>query len=339
MKKTIFIAMIMACTLACKKNIDSLAEESPKELSKNVAKNVKSFTDFLDRKKELANDSRSSNYISEYQVLPIGVDQYVETLDSYSNEQYHQVYGVVNQTPVSEELLQYDLDPNSTPEQAVYEIKSSLSSVLNINNFADQIPYDNYAVSQNLEVLQDNIISIANDELDKAILLDENSIDEGDVASTEVENRLRNRIITSINDHVSYTNYNLALTSQQKTSIAVSALYAMETLHTDNLMQNIGAAVRSSLDSVVQEQLQHYRDRVTDGLFSKIGKFIKKVVKSVAVVAWSAVVIVGSVIVATIMDDKNTPDMVTNTRAGLGLLAGVSYVASHSKKWWRWALS
>ncbi len=310
-----------------------------KDQSKVISQKVKSFADFLEKKKEVSLLNRATNSISELPLLPIGVDEYVKTLDNYSNEQYQRIYDIVDRTPVSQELVQYNIDPNMTLEQAVFEIKNSIGSVINIRNFVDETPFNSNVVSQNLEVLQNNLVSIAKDELDKALLIEETGIVDEDIASEEIEIRLRNRIMTSINDHVTYTNYNINLTSHQKTSIAVSALYAMETLHTDNLMDNIGVVVRSSLDNAVQERLNQYQNKASDGLIGKIGRFLKKVVKSVAVVAWSAVVIVGSVMVATIMDNNNTPAMITNTRAGLGLLAGVSYVASYSKKWWRWALS
>ncbi|KRT16582.1 hypothetical protein ASU31_07115 [Pedobacter ginsenosidimutans] len=342
MKKNLLMLFIVLLTMnSCKK---STAPE-PGDKPQTVAKDVRNFANFLE-KLRISNNTKgillkNENLEQGEPILSLGADQYLETLDPSAQLQYSEMQNLTEQI-VPPLTLDNEVDENLTTAQALIEAKANVASVLNIQNFTAQAENQDIALSANLDELSSSITNIANDELETALNTDESTIVNEEAAVEEVTTRLNNRIQTCINNHVQTSNYNLGLTSTQRTRIAVSSLYALETLQTPQLLEEVSIAVNNSLDEALVLATVSVRDQVlTKGFFSKIGNFFKKVVKVVAVVAWSVVSIVGVTVLAYLAGESNGgPNYNPNNDPTVigAFIAGVSYVAKNSKKWWRWAL-
>jgi len=342
MKKNLLMLFIVLFTMnSCKKS----NSPEPGDKPQTVEKDVRNFANFLEKLRISSNTKgvilKNESFEQEEPILSLGADQYLATLEPSAQLQYSEMQNLTEQI-VLPLALDNEVDENLTTAQALIEAKANVASVLNIQNFTAQAENQDIALSANLDELSSSITNIANDELETALNTDESTIVNEEAAVEEVTTRLNNRIQTCINNHVQASNYNLGLTSNQRTRIAVSSLYALETLQTPQLLEEVSIAVNNSLDEALVLATVSVRDHVlTKGFFSKIGNFFKKVVKVVAVVAWSVVSIVGITVLAALAADSNGgPNYNPNNDPTVigAFIAGVSYVAKNSKKWWRWAL-
>jgi hypothetical protein len=309
-------------------------EKTRQEKLKEVSKNVKDFSKFLEKKRISANttnvaisDRRGPSNVPIQPILPGGGDTFLPE-GSDSQLEALRVGRLMDQIAVPESLS--FIDDNLSPQEEFIQIEKNVSTILNTEYFTSQSPTPDPAVSQNLATLSSDISAIANNELELANI-DPNTIANQDLAMQEIETRLNSRIQTSINNNLQSTNFNIGLTPRQINAIQISSYYALQALQTPVLMEEISIAVNNALNTSVDANAAVQAEVFTKGLFRKVGKFLTQVIKAVAVVAWAAVVIGGAAALAFYASGPY------DIAVGVGgFVAAVTYVSGNGLKWWKW---
>ena len=234
-----------------------------------------------------------------------------------------------------------ELPENLSTSQALAGIRTNASFSMRASNLIYNTSHaSEKKLKSNLAVLEAEIAKIASVELEKAYQQGEpTTAAQEDLLLESLNSTLKQKVTTAIDKHVKQTSMTGGLSRSENVSIAVSAGNAIELLKSESLLATLDEAIAADLDIIaVSGGLHEEIVPITKGLFSKIGKFFKKVVKAVAVVAWSAVSVVGLTVLGYLANNYGDNDRVNETSAAVGLAAGVTYVAKNSKKWWRWAL-